>query len=311
MSSLCQNTPGEQETSERSSNANPAFMNCMIDGVGLSLIIVKSAISLKLRGQPRLSVEYLEFVVANPLEVLYSKTLILALLAHSYEQSGCQRRLSLPGLYRELQRTLEQDMPEANQYLMHQLHCHSAGFSESSAVWEVLAQQALNRCEYVLAAEFLTQAIAKAPGKLILQQMLSEVYTVIKLTNPVQPHLEGCDLPFIPLPCQLVGSLLQIAPVPWSEALYWLIVVASSDSAGERAEPCEADSLFDDSVNAENNVTHALSISDEEQCAERVQVIKFMLTHLLQHILMCLFSIFCSAHQVLCAAAVGSSQYQR
>ncbi len=294
MSSLCLNTPGEQENSERPSNANPAVINCVIDRVGLSLIIVNSAISLKLRGQPRLSVEYLEFVVANPLEVLYSKTFILALLAHTYEQSGCQRRLSLPGLYRELQRALAQEIPEANQHLMHQLNRHSDGFSESSAVWEVLAQQALNRCEYVLAAEFLTQAIAKAPGKLILQQMLSEVYAVIKLTNPVEPHFDCSGLPFIPLPCQLVGSLLQIASVPWSEALYWLIVVASSDSAGERAELCEtiptfnADALFD-SVNAENDLTLAMSIFGEEEKSGRVQVILFILTYLLQLILMCLF----------------------
>jgi len=273
----------------------------MIDGVGLSLIIVKSAISLKLRGQPRLSVEYLEFVVANPLEVLYSKTFILALLAHTYEQSGCQCRHSLPGLFRALQGNLAQDMPEANQYLMHQLNRHSAGFSESSAVWEVLAQQALNRCEYVLAAEFLTQAIAKAPGKLILQQMLSEVYTVIKLTNPVEPHFDCSGLPFIPLPCQLVGSLLQIAPVPWTEALYWLIAVASSDSAGERAVLCEtipmynADSVFDP-VHAESDLTLALPISDEEQNAERVQVIMFILTYFLHLKLMCLRSILCSAH---------------
>jgi len=51
-------------------------------------------------------------------------------------------------------------------------------------------------------------------------------------------------------------------------------------------------------VHAESDLTLALPISDEEQNAERVQVIMFILTYFFHLKLMCMFPIFCAVYQM-------------
>jgi tetratricopeptide (TPR) repeat protein len=138
-----------------------------MDGVDLSFIIFKAAILLKHVGQFKQSIEYLEFILDDPpVQDGFTKTHVTAFLAHAYEQCGDKYKVFLPKAYKELLQAFAEDMPTPYAKLTTAAKASGGGKvgQNGSELWEMLALQAIDRCEYVLAAEFLSQAVDKSAG---------------------------------------------------------------------------------------------------------------------------------------------------
>ena len=186
--------------------------------VDLSFIIFKAAVLLKHVGQPKQCIEYLEFIMDDPpVQDGYTRTHVAAFLTHTYEQSGDKYKVFLPKAYKDLQEAFAADMPAASQKLIRSLG-KGNNFSQSCELWEILALQALDRCDYILAVEFLSQAIAKAPGKGKLLHVLAEVYTLLKQKDKAIACAEEAYT-VMPQSSELRNLLLQIAPKVWTEKL--------------------------------------------------------------------------------------------
>jgi len=195
------------------------------DNVDLSYIIFKGAILLKHVGQPKQCIEYLEFIMDDPpVQDGFAKTHVAAFLTHTYESSGDKYKVFLPKAYKDLQEAFAEDMPAASHKLMRSLGRNS--FSQSSEIWEILALQALERCEYVLATEFLSEAISKAPGKPKLLHLLAEVYALLKQKDQAVVCAEEA-YSLSPQSGDLRNLLLQIAPAVWTEKLRVLVATTS------------------------------------------------------------------------------------
>lgn len=196
-----------------------------MDKVDLSYIIFKAAILLKHMGQAKQAIEYLEFILDDPpTQDGFSKTHVAAFLAHTYEQSGDKYQVFLPKAYKTLQESCAEDMPVAYNKLK------GAGgkskFGQGSELWEMLALQALDRCEYVLAGEFLSEAVQKAPGKGKLIHLLAEVYALLKQRDPARMCAEQAHA-INPQSSELRNLLLLVAPEEWTEKLRGLTATSN------------------------------------------------------------------------------------
>lgn len=204
--------------------------------VDLSYIIFKAAILLKHVGQPKQCIEYLEFIMDDPpVHDGYSRTHVAAFLTHTYEQSGDKYKVFLPKAYKDLQEAFAQDMPAASQKLLRSLG-KGNNFSQSSELWEILALQALDRCDYVLAAEFLSEAIAKAPGKGKLLHVLAEVYSLLNQKEQAVACAEEAYT-VMPQSSEIRNLLLQLAPKVWTEKLRQMAPTTSTALEEREEEP--------------------------------------------------------------------------
>jgi tetratricopeptide (TPR) repeat protein len=212
-----------------------------MDNVDLSYIIFKAAIILMHVGQAKQSIEYLEFIMDDPpVQDGFTKAHLCAFLVHVYEQSGEKYKVFLPKTYRDLQQSLSHDMPAACSKL---LRAHGkSGFGQGSELWEMLAVQALERCEYVLAAEFLVEAVSKAPEKAKLLQLLAEVSALLKEKERARVFAEQA-YEASPQSAELRNLLLQVAPEVWADRLRQLSSTANTRAAaagegdGDDADP--------------------------------------------------------------------------
>lgn len=204
-----------------------------IDKVDLSYIIFKAAILLKHVGQAKQSIEYLEFILDDPpAQDGFSKTHVAAFLAHTYEQSGDKYQVFLPKAYKELQEACAEDMPAAYSKLK---GTSKAKFGQGSELWEILALQALDRCEYVLAGEFLSEAISKAPTKAKLIHMLAEIYALLKQKDQARMCAEQAHQ-INPQSSELRNLLLLVAPEVWTEKLRGLAATTNMHKDEEEVE---------------------------------------------------------------------------
>jgi tetratricopeptide (TPR) repeat protein len=153
---------------------------------------------------------------------------------HVYEQSGEKYKVFLPKTYKELQQAFSEDMPAVYAKLV-RAQAKGAQFGQTSEVWEVLAMQALDRCEYVLAGEFLSEAIAKSPGKAKLLHLLAEVYALLQR----EPQARSCAEQAYeanPQSSELRNLLLQVAPEVWADKLRHLSATTNARSNNDAAE---------------------------------------------------------------------------
>ena len=153
-----------------------------MDGVELTFIILKAAILLKHLGNHDQAIEYLEFLLDDPpTSEGYGKTHILAFLALVYDQHPKRQDfvVVLRNTYEELLESYSKDLAKGNKPLTNQKKIEkmlgSKSISQSSEVWEMLCLQAVDRCEYIFAFEYMQQAIDKAPGKYKMLHLMSEV----------------------------------------------------------------------------------------------------------------------------------------
>ena len=193
------------------------------DGVELSFIILRAAILLQHLSGHAQALEYLEYLVDDPpVEEGYKKTHILALLALVYEHSGDKYAIALQRTYDELQDAYLNDMAtgrreQTNRRKIEKMLAE-VPIKQNSAIWEQLALQAIDRCEYVLAAEMLQQAMKKAPNKSRLLHLTAETYCIL---GEKDRSAKCAERAFVlqPQSAELRNLLLIVAPEKWREKL--------------------------------------------------------------------------------------------
>lgn len=198
------------------------------DGVDLSYIIFKAAILLRHVGHVKQSIEYLEFVFDDPPLQGLNRLHVAAFMAALYENSGEKYRVFLAKAYRDLISVINEEADpkvhgaSAKQYKrLESMTKNPAAFQANAEFWEVMAFQALERCEYVLAAEFLSVAIAKASNKGPMQHYLAEVYWLLGEKEQAEVQAERA-FTVLPQSAELRNLLLQISPDKWAEKVRFL-----------------------------------------------------------------------------------------
>lgn len=201
-----------------------------MDNVDLSFIIFKAAVILKHIGESKQAIEYLEFLQEDPpSQDGYGKLHVVAFLILTYEQASDKYRVFLPKAYKDLAKIF--DEPEgtdnANSGTQHVQNkkleelVKSRTVTTSSELWEILAFQALDRCEYVMAAEFLLQATIKAPNKGQLIHCLMEVYYLLG-EKDAAGKLADKAMVLLPTNADLRNLVLQIDPEKWADKLRFI-----------------------------------------------------------------------------------------
>ena len=137
------------------------------------------------------AIEYLEFLLEDPpIEAGYGKTHVIAFLTLVLEQIKGRKRDegAIEMNYDNLKKAyiLEMSSSDAKGYreneeirMKLEKQFTLKPISTTSDIWELLALQSVDRCEYVFAAELLQQAVEKAPTKSRLLHLLAEVFYVI------------------------------------------------------------------------------------------------------------------------------------
>lgn len=204
-----------------------------MDNVDLSYIIFKAAILLKHVGQVKQSIEYLEYLLEDPpVSSGYTKTHIYSFLILTYEQSGDKYKVFLSKSYKGLVESILNDAKTAGSSKQQKRLkdiANSKNVNQSSDLWEIFAIQALDRCEYALAAEFLQQASIKAPSKGQLLHWLVEVLFILK-ENDSASKLGEKALVLLPQSGELRNLLLQISPEKMIEKLRFVSPTKDHDA---------------------------------------------------------------------------------
>ena len=189
------------------------------NGVELSFIILRAAVLLKHLSGNAQSLEYLEYLVDDPpREEGYKKTHILAMLVMVYEQSGERYAVSLQRTYDELKTSYLEDMSsgrkaQTNKRKIEKMLAETP-IRSNSAIWEQLALQAVDRCEYIMASEFMQMAMLKAPNKSRLLHLAGEIYCIIGETERAASCAERAFV-LQPQSNELRNLLLIVAPQKW------------------------------------------------------------------------------------------------
>ncbi len=212
------------------------------NGVDLSYIIFKAAVLLKHIGEHKQAIEYLEYLQDDPpLHNGFNKLHVMAFLILVYEQAEEKYRVFLPKAYKDLATSLENEESPAGERsqtpstsrqtkkLMELVKNKSVKFS--SELWELLAFQALDRCEYVIAAEFLNQASLKAPNKGPLLHCLIEVLFLLG-EKDAAGKLGDKAMILLPASADLRNLLLLIDPDKWGEKLRFIGPTAATEREG-------------------------------------------------------------------------------
>lgn len=198
------------------------------EGVDLSYIIFKASILLRHVGHVKQSIEYLEFVADDPPQQGLNRLHVAAYGVTVYELSGDKYKVFLAKAYRDLVTVIVQEAdPKVNgatakQYKrLETLTKNPTVFQTSSEFWEIVALQALERCEYVLAAEFLMVAIQKATNNAPMQHYLAEVLWLLGEKELAESNAERA-FSALPQSAELRNLLLLIAPEIWTEKIRFL-----------------------------------------------------------------------------------------
>jgi hypothetical protein len=145
------------------------FISQQAQDLDLTLVIMKAAVLLTHLGSTNYpqAIEYLEFLLDDPPESEgYGRTHVLAMLASLYEKSGDHYAVVLEQTFAQLQESYSKDLdkgktPVTNQKKMQSMITKRA-FSKSSDIWEILAVQALDRCDLVMAILMMKQVRLEA-----------------------------------------------------------------------------------------------------------------------------------------------------
>lgn len=196
-----------------------------MDGVDLTLIILKASVILKHLGNHDQAIEYLEFLLDDPpVSEGYGKTHVLAFLALTYDQHPKRQDfvVVLRNTYDELLASYSQDLQKGNRPMTNQRKIEkmlgSKAISQSSEVWEMLSLQAVDRCEYLFAFELMQQAIDKAPTKYKLLHLMSEVSYLLHYQERSVYYAEKA-FEINPQSTDLRTMLLLVNPSKWQDKL--------------------------------------------------------------------------------------------
>lgn len=206
----------------------------------LSYVIFKAGVILKHIGDPIQSIEYMEFLVDDPpSHEGLTKTYVIAILADLYESSGDKYQIFLNTTYKDLFASYEADLKSAHESKEKNITTHAAfnkkkldelkkTIQQSSEIWEILALQALDKCEYVMAIEFMNKALEKSPGKHKLLQILAEIYYILGDKKKCLDYAEKAVIHF-PNSGELRNLLLIVDPQKYSSQLRSAPITKSND----------------------------------------------------------------------------------
>lgn len=196
-----------------------------MEGVDLSFIIFKAAVMVKHLNGHNQAIEYLEYVLDEPPENDgYGKTHILAFLALVYDQHPEKNDyvVVLAKTYDDLMAAYTADLAAGKRPLTNQLKIQDMlakkSVGKTSEIWEMLALQSIDRCEYMIAFEFMQQAVLKAPNKPKLLHSLAEVAFYLGIKTKA---LEWAERAFAlqPQSAELRNLLLALDPGKWQDRL--------------------------------------------------------------------------------------------
>lgn len=196
-----------------------------MEGVDLSYIIFKAAVLVKHMNGHNQAIEYLEYILDEPPESDgYGKTHILAFLALVYDQhpEKSDYVVVLGKTYDDLMAAYSADMAAGKRPLTNQVKIQEMlakkSVGKTSEIWEMLALQSVDRCEYMLAFEFMQQAVFKAPNKPKLLHLIAEVAYYLGLK---ERSLEYAERAFAlqPQSAELRNLLLALDPGKWQDKL--------------------------------------------------------------------------------------------
>ncbi len=238
-------------------------------GVELSFIILRAAVLLKHLSGNVQSLEYLEYLVDDPpIDEGYKKTHILALLALVYEQSGDRYIVALQRTYDELQESYVADMTSGRRQQTNQRKIEKmlseAPMKDNSAIWEQLALQAVDRCEYVMAAEFLQMAMNKAPNKSRLLHLAAEIYCLL---GEKDRSAKCAERAFVlqPQSGELRNLLLIVNPDKWRDRLRTVPTTGQSMVAKEEEIKRAKEQEKAASIMAETTSKVKKRVTDEDE----------------------------------------------
>jgi len=196
-----------------------------MDGVDLSYIIFKAAVLVKHVNGHNQAIEYLEYVLDEPPENDgFSKTHILAFLALVYDQHPEKNDyvIVLGKTYDDLIAAYGVDLasgkrPLTNQIKMQEMLAKKS-VGRTSEIWEMLAVQSMDRCEYLLAFEFMQQAVLKAPNKPKLLHSIAELAYFLGIKVKALDWAERAYA-LQPQSAELRNLLLSLDPAKWQDKL--------------------------------------------------------------------------------------------
>jgi len=215
--------------------------------VDLSYVIFKAAVLLKQIGENKQAIEYLEFLQDDPpVTQGITKLHVVAFLILVYERAGEKYKVFLPGCYKSLNTICTTTLTtpgssnssgggnESKTTKRLRDLVTNANVMDSSELWEVLAIQAMDRCEYTLAIQFFLQALLKAgntgnsnnTGPLL--HWLVEIYYLLNDLETANKYAEKAFL-LLPNNSDLRNILIQISPEKWTEKLRSLNAVNDSN----------------------------------------------------------------------------------
>lgn len=191
--------------------------------VEITHIIMRAAVLLKHIGGYQQAIEYLEFLVDDPpVNDGYSKTHVLGFLAATYETAGDQYAIITEKTYGLLLESYTKDMaagkkPLSSAKKMENILAQKS-IKSSSEIYEMLALQAVDKCEYVFACEVIKHALIKVPNKGRLQHLLAEVYLIL---DEKEKSVVAAEKAFAlqPFSAELRNLLLIVAREKWQDKL--------------------------------------------------------------------------------------------
>eukprot|EP01034_Spumella_vulgaris_P023184 gene23184-29379_t len=139
----------------------------------------------------------------------------------------------------------------------------SPTLNTSSEIWEILALQALEKCEYIMTVELLHQAVAKAPNKGKLQQILGEIYFLLGKRDLSLKHCEKA-VTLLPQNADLRNLLLVLSPDKYAEKLRSAPVIHGAVHDDEEEEVKEQNEVSDTPHNRNTSSLH----NNEEEIGE-------------------------------------------
>jgi tetratricopeptide (TPR) repeat protein len=192
------------------------LITAQAEHVDLSFVILRAANILKHINGNEQAIEYLEFLQDEPpIADGFGKTHCIALLISLYEVSGDHYKVLLEKAYDDLIESKMNDLsagkkPESNKKKI-EANVAKKAPSKSSEAFEMLAIQAIDRCEYVFAATMMQTALKKAPNKPKILHLLAEIYLLL---GEKKKSIEAAEKAFTLIPSNpdLRNLLLQINP---------------------------------------------------------------------------------------------------
>lgn len=237
-----------------------------MDGVDLSYIILKAAVLLKHIGQTKQALEYLEFLLDDPPQEGFTKLHILAYLIMVYETSGEKYRVFLTKAYADLTAAAaEAHTAASSKQTKKLLDIVQGPAAQSSELWELMSIHALDRCEYVLAAELLGLAARNAPTKGSLLQRYAEVLFLLNEKDRAERVGEKA-LELLPESGDLRDLLIQISPDKWTDKLRYagsnadmLTLPSISTVSPAKTSPGKPESWMDKIKSTASSAMHAIA----------------------------------------------------